>query len=93
MSAGSTRIGLTTTERTPKGAPLGLRSFSFPSMGNVAWYAGGYGSIRVNPFRKGATYVSRGEEVDLAVRVVAHDGDPYEAGVPDLYESFKRETG
>ena len=51
-----------------------------------------YGSIRVNPFRKGATYVSRGEEVDLAIRIVAHDGDPYEAGVPDMYESFRRET-
>ena len=76
-----------------QGRTAGIAVFQFPSMGNVAWYAGDYGSIRVNPFRKGATYVSRGEEVDLAVRVVAHDGDPYEAGVPDLYESFKRETG
>ena len=47
----------------------------------------------MNPFRKGATFVSRGEEVDLAIRVVAHDGDPFEAGVPELYEAFRDQVG
>ena len=66
------------------GHTAGLAVFQFPSMGNVAWYAATYGTIRVNPFRKGGTFVNRGEEVDLGVRLVAHDGDPFEAGVPDL---------
>ena len=73
------------------GRTAGLAVFQFPSMGNVAWYAATYGTIRVNPFRKGGTFVNRGEEVDLGIRVVAHDGDPFEAGVPDLYEAFKKE--
>ena len=77
----------------PKGRTAGVAIFQFPSVGNVAWYAGTNGSIRVNPFRKGATYVCRGEEVDVAIRVVAHDGDPHEAGVSALYESFKDQTG
>lgn len=76
-----------------QGRTAGLAVFQFPSLGNVAWYAGTYGSIRVNPFRKGGTYVCRGEEVDVAIRIVAHDGDPHEAAVADLYESFKQETG
>ena len=76
-----------------QGRTAGLAVFQFPSLGNVAWYAGTYGSIRVNPFRKGGTCVCRGEKVDVAIRIVAHDGDPHEAGVADLYESFKKETG
>ena len=76
----------------PEGRTAGLAVFQFPSLGGVAWYAGTYGSIRVNPFRKGAAFVSRGEEVDLAIRVVAHDGDPFEAGVPRLYGAFRDQT-
>ncbi len=75
-----------------EGRTAGLAVFQSPTMGNVAWYAGTYGSIRVNPFRKGATLVSRGEEVDLAIRVIAHDGDPFEAGVPELYTAFRDEN-
>ncbi len=74
-----------------EGRTAGLAVFQFPSLGNVAWYAGTYGSIRVNPFRKGATFVARGEEVDVGIRVVAHDGDPYEAGVAKLYKAFAEE--
>ena len=76
-----------------EGRTAGLAIFQFPSFKNVAWYAGTYGSVRVNPFRKGATFVNRGEEVDLAVRLVAHDGDPFATGVPELYEAFCAETG
>ena len=75
------------------GRTAGVSIFQFPSLGNVAWYAATYGSIRVNPFRKGGTYVCRGEEVDVAIRVVAHDGDAHQAGVAELYESFRQEIG
>ncbi len=80
------------TGKDAEGRTAGLAVFQFPSLGNVAWYAATYGSIRVNPFRKGATQLNRGEELDFAIRVVAHDGDPIEAGVADLYESFKQMT-
>ncbi len=35
---------------------------------------------------------SRGEEVDLAIRGVAHAGDPFEARVPQLYDAFREQT-
>ena len=76
-----------------EGRTAGMAVFQFPSMGNVAWYAATYGSIRVNPFRKGGTFVCRGEEVDVAIRVVAHDGDPIEAKVSERFDLFKEETG
>ena len=75
------------------GRTAGLAVFQYPTLGNSAWYAATYGTIRVNPFRKGATFVNRGEEVDLAIRVVAHDGDPEVAGIRDLYETFREEIG
>lgn len=75
-----------------QGRTAGIAVFQFPTLRNSAWYAATYGTIRVNPFRKGATFVNRSEEVDLGIRVVAHDGDPVEAGVAELYEAFQEET-
>jgi hypothetical protein len=75
------------------GRTAGLAVFQAASIGNAAWYAGTYGSVRVNPFRKDATFVHRGEALDLGIRVVAHDGDPAEAGVAKLYEAFREEVG
>ena len=76
-----------------EGRTAGISVFQHPSMGNVAWYAATYGTIRVNPFRKGGTFVLRGDEVDKGIRVVAHDGDPFEAGVPELFEAFRETVG
>lgn len=67
----------------------GLSVFQFPSTGNVPWYVVDYGSIRINPFRLAAREIKRGEKIDLAIRLVAHDGDPIQANVQGLYEEFK----
>ena len=45
----------------------------------------------MNLIQKGATLVYRGEEVDVAIRVVAYDGDPDEAGVAEPYKAFREE--
>ena len=45
----------------------------------------------VNPFQLEAWRVNRGDTVEAAVRILAHDGDVNEAGVADLYQSFKHE--
>ncbi len=74
------------------GRRAGIALFQFPSLGNVPWYVINYGSIRINPFRLDARNLNRGDMVDVAIRIVAHDGDAREAGVADLYESFKRQT-
>ena len=44
--------------------------------------------MMVNPFQVEARRVNRGDTVEVAMRIVAHDGDVNEAGVADLYESF-----
>jgi len=75
-----------------EGHTAGIAVFQYPSLGNSAWYAATYGSIRVNPFRKKAALVARGEEIDLAIRIVAHDGDPFAAGITEYYEAFCAET-
>ena len=76
-----------------EGRTAGIALFQFPSLGNVPWYLVDYGSIRINPFRLDARYVNRGDLVDVAIRVVAHDGTPDEAGIVGLYASFKEEVG
>ena len=35
--------------------------------------------------------LNRGEELDLGIRILAHDGDATEAGVVNFYEAFKQE--
>ena len=76
-----------------QGRMAGVAMFQFPSVGNVPWYLVDYGSVRINPHRMGSRFIKRGEMLDLAIRVVAHDGDAEEAGIADLYASFVEEFG
>ena len=71
----------------------GVAMFQFPSVGNVPWYLVDYGSVRINPHRMSHRYIKRGEMLDLAIRVVAHDGDAEEADIQGLYDSFAEEFG
>lgn len=72
------------------GRIAGLAMFQFPSLGNVPWYVVDYGSVRINPFRLAAKELRRGEKVDVAIRLIAHDGDQEHADVPGLYREFTR---
>jgi len=74
-----------------QGQKAGVAVFPYPTPGNVPWHLSDWGFIMVNPFQIEARRVNRGDAVEAAVRVVAHDGDVSEAGVVDLYESFKQE--
>ena len=76
-----------------QGRMAGVAMFQFPSVGNVPWYLVDYGSVRINPHRMGSRFIKRGEILDLAIRVVAHDGDAEEAGVADLYAAFAEQYG
>ena len=73
------------------GRVAGIALFQFPSVGNVPWYLVDYGSVRVNPHRLGARNVNIGDTVDIAIRVIAHDGDASEAGVAELHEAFRQQ--
>ena len=74
------------------GQTAGIALFQFASLGNVPWYVVDYGSVRINPFRLQAKNLNRGDMVDVAIRVVAHDGDASEANVAGLYEAFKQQN-
>ena len=74
-----------------QGRSAGVALFQFPSLGNVPWYVVDYGSIRINPFRLQAKNLNRGDMVDVAIRVVAHDGDASEADVAGLYQAFTQQ--
>ena len=76
-----------------QGRMAGVAMFQFPSVGNVPWYLVDYGSVRINPHRMSHRYIKRGEMLDLAIRVVAHDGNAEEAGIADLYAAFAEKFG
>ena len=72
-----------------RGRVAGVAVAQFPSMGNMPWYLVDYGSIRVNAHRMAARCLKRGDTMDVAIRVIAHDGTPVEAGVADLCTSLE----
>jgi len=73
------------------GQKAGVAVFPYPLARNVPWHLSDWGFIMVNPYQVEARRVNRGNVAEVAVRVVAHDGDVNEAGVAELYESFKHE--
>ena len=62
--------------------------FPHPSAGAPPWHLYDWGTVSVNPFLVAARTVPQGELLDVAIRVVAHDGDADEAGVADLFEAY-----
>ena len=75
----------------PHNQKAGITVIPHPSAGRTPWYCSDYGTITVDPFLTTKGVLNRGEELDLGFRVLAHDGDHIEAGVADMYESFKKE--
>ena len=71
-----------------RGHRAGIAVFPCQSVGHPPWNVADYGTITVNPFWDRARSVRRGEAVDLALRIVVHDGDVEEAGVASMFESF-----
>ena len=74
------------------GQKAGITVIPHASMAGLPWYCSDYGTITIDPFLTEKGLLNRGEELDLGIRILAHDGDAVEAGVADMYESFKRET-
>ena len=75
------------------GQNAGVAVFPYPTPSSIPWHLSDWGFIMVNPFQVEARRVNRGDEAEAAMRVLAHDGDANEAGVAELYKSFKREIG
>ena len=60
------------------------------ALGNPPWHVAEWGTITINPLATAARRVNRGETLELALRIVAHDGDADRAGIAELYEAFKK---
>ena len=73
------------------GRSAGVTVVPHASSAGFPWYCSDWGTINVNPFSKKRGDLNRGGELDLGIRILAHDGDAKEAGVPELYEAFKSE--
>ena len=73
------------------GKQAGVAVFPYPAPGIGPWHLSDWGFIMVNPFQVEAKRVRVGEGLEVAMRIVAHDGDVKVAGVADLYESFRGE--
>ncbi len=74
----------------PHGRGAGIAVFLHPSLGNPPWHVAEWGTITINPLATAARRVNRGETLESALRIVAHDGDADQAGIAELYEAFKK---
>ena len=73
------------------GHRVGIAVFLYPSVGSPPWNVADYGTITVNPLGDAPRNLSKGDTMDLAIRLIVHDGDAGEAGVAAMFESFKQE--
>lgn len=70
------------------GHSAGVAVFQHPSTGNSPWHLDDWGKVSLNPFTSAGRSIGRGEALDLAVRIVAHDGDATDARIAELYDAF-----
>ena len=73
------------------GQKAGITVIPHASAAGIEWFCFDYGTMLLNPFMREKGILNRGDELDLGIRILAHDGDTTEAGVADLYEAFKYE--
>jgi hypothetical protein len=66
----------------------GVALFSYPSDACKTWYVSDWGILSLNPFAKKQVAIKRNGVLDLAVRIVVHDGDAEEADMNACYRSF-----
>ena len=70
------------------GQKAGIALFPFPSAAGNPWFVADWGTLTVNPLAREAIKIKRGEPLDLAIRVIVHDGDVQEAHIADRYRAF-----
>lgn len=73
------------------GQHAGVALFPYPSAAKAPWYVADWGTLTVNPFWRTDKTIRRGEMLDLAVRVIVHDGDVEQASIASRYQSFLQE--
>jgi len=66
----------------------GVALFPHPSTAGHPWHATDWGVLNVNPLAEKACSLLPGGELEFGLRVVVHNGDADEAGIPELYQEF-----
>ena len=80
------------------GRSAGVALFPHPANANNEWSIADWGYISVNPLRWSGRRIEIGERMDLALRVVVHDGNAEQGRIAGFYQSFldelnDKETG
>jgi hypothetical protein len=73
------------------GESAGIALFPHPSAAGHPWFVADWGTLTVNPFVRQGKTIRPGDVLDVAVRIVVHDGDAEAAGIASLYQDFRRE--
>lgn len=76
--------------RTPGGQPAGVALFPYPPAAGQPWEVTDWGIVTVNPFFQTARPIQRGEALEVAVRILVHDGHAVDARIADLFAAFQR---
>ncbi len=73
------------------GRQAGVALFPYPGAHGFPWFVSDWGTLTVNPLAHTQWEIKRGDLLDLAVRVIVHDGDAEQADIVGLYRSFAAE--
>ena len=74
----------------PSGRRAGVAVFPYPSAAGHPWHVSEYGTLNVNPFARERVAINRGNDVEIAARLVLFDGDATEARIAERFESFRQ---
>ena len=69
----------------------GISLFAYPSCAEEPWFVSDWGILTVNPLRHHKKVLNHDTELDLAVRIVVHDGDVQQAEIDKIYQAFRTE--
>ena len=72
------------TGPTPYARRAGVAVAPHPSATGHPWALYDWGTIVVNPFLEDSYDLKLGDTLDMSIRVIAHDGNPKEANIPEL---------
>lgn len=75
----------------PSGRRAGIAVFPYPSATEHPWHVSEYGTLNVNPFARERVAINRGDELEIAARLVLFDGDATAARIAERFESFRQE--
>ena len=70
------------------GNKVGLAIFPYGNTGYDSWGISDYGIITINPLLNKKYTLRKDSAIEFAVRIVAHEGDTYEAKIEELHKDF-----